>query len=243
MDVTELGNYSFPTVGIGERHLHIDTGAMKESVGRDVALAGAKALLAAYEGLAERHEKIVKVLERFDEVDITEMIDVVNLSVVAHVELTNLYRRHANREWIADAKTLKAAYEKWKDADSRVTENSRVAFRTFVGEIPKVPFPDIPLELMTRAVRASGYFFYMADWLAERHGLTRVLKLTQKVFRSHSDLQRFVDLNNYTLTKKSDDALMVYNSEYELVGRVERSNNPHGQDTWNYKFVNLYEGG
>lgn len=247
MDVSNLSKSQFQEVVFDgvcfEMRMH--QGRPKAvKVGRDVAIAGAKALLAAYQGLIERHTAMIPLLEEYDEVDIAGMIDAVQATLEAKERLHDLYRQHMNREWIADVKTLDKAYRAWRTLDGKVTKSAREVYEMFEGPIPDIKIPPIPLELWTKAIRNSGYFYYIKGALCAKWGIstTNLGAMACNVCRSHSDLVRFLDKNNYTMEMQDIENGVAYNSVSDLVGHIRRNTNPNGEDVWIFKYVNIYEG-
>lgn len=245
MDVSNLSKYQSQAIvfnGVGfEMHLHQGRPKKKE-VGRDVALAGAKALLAAYQGLVERHEGMIGLLETYDEVDIAGMIEAVQAMVKAKERLLGLYAQHANRVWIAEKEVLDEAYWVWYKADGKATKGAKAVYEMFVGPIPKIKIPAIPLELWTTDIRHSRYFYYIKAALCKRWGVgSNTGVMHGHNCRSHSDLVRFLNRNNYRMGEADAGSALAFNSRDELVGRIKRNVNPGGEDGWYFRYVNIYE--
>ena len=245
MDVSDLSEYQFQAIvfsGAGFE-MHLNKGhAKKKRVGRDVALAGAKALLAAYQGLVERYEKMIELLEYYDEVDIGSMIEAVCAEISAKERLHDLYRQHMDRSWVAGKEALDSAYRDWNRASDKVTKNAKDVYELLVGPIPEDSMPQIPLELWTTDVIKSRYFYaHMRIPLCKMWGVTSVfVDGPSQSCRSHSELVQFVQANNYRIN--ADDKTVVFNARGEVVGRIKRLGNLHGEDAWLFKSVNIYEG-
>jgi len=243
MDVSDLSKWQFSAIVFNdarfEMHLHPGR-TEKKGIGRDVALTGAKALLAAHQGLVEHYEAMIELMEIYDETDIQEMIEAVHAYVSEKKKLHDLYRQHMNRHWIADRETLNDAFWAWNEADSKVTKTALDVYRLFVGPIPENSIPPIPLELWTDDIIRSRYFDgYMRGPLCKMWGMTtsKFGKWPGSSFRSHSDLVRFMGTNRYRL---NEDETVAFNHRGELVGRIKRMFNSHGEDAWLFKSVHIY---
>jgi len=178
---------------------------------REYAMSTANHLKDAYAELARYHKAVAEFLERYDEVDIAEMLDTVEEFLDAKSTVEAVLRGIATGGYITtgdDDKSRKDFFNRiWHEyvrAMNGVSEVAEKAYRLFVGDFAELQVPKIPIHRWSSDFRTSRLYYDLETKLKKAAyeivgGMTVNSKDMYFTFKTHADAERFLTDCGYTV--------------------------------------------